>query len=362
VFFPTFGVATLCAFYLPACVFTDMYWRERVRHGRLRFCIGFAVVVAAALALTLWLGSGRERSMFELSPEALSADVGDPKGCGETGRPACTRVGVLAAADNVRAVSQSRIGLADLARACRSDPLVEIAPADAQRKRFCFASTPLREGAPLLTDKECCAAQRAFVEAVGAMYEAPQQRSATGLLHHQMLFGKLFFMLVLLVISALLAFRRTALDAYYAGHFPGIERGVLIGAAAMVIFPIMSHAFLQSAQLLYGAADEGYRSAAPYFTFAFGAWAVLLLLFFYRRRDKEIEALGRIGGMLAGAVAVLKYGIIIDVFVRVFGSGATGLTLAALVVGAVFAIVVLLVWAVDDVSRKRMGVARGRPF
>ena len=359
VFFPTFGVATLCAFYTPACVFTDMYWKY-VRHGRLRFGIGFAVLAAVSVSLAAWLGSGDERSMFEIAPAVLARDAGDPAGCGTTGRQACRRLGVLTAANNVREVSQRRIGLADLGRSCRGDPLLEPVIGTAQRKRFCFASTPLREGAPLLTDAECCSAQKGFVEAIGEMYADTGHRSLTGRVHHSVLAGKIFFMLVLLLISVLLAVRRKSLDSHYAALLPGIERGVLIGAVAMVIYPVMSHAFLQSAALLYGATSEvGYRATAPYFTFAFGAWAILLLLFFYRRRDKEIEALGRLGGMLAGAVAVFKYDLIIDVFVRGFGSGATAVTLIGLVVVAVFAIVALFVQSFDETFVRRIGRGSG---
>ena len=34
-FFPTFGILALCAFFFPACVFLDMYWRH-VTLGRAR--------------------------------------------------------------------------------------------------------------------------------------------------------------------------------------------------------------------------------------------------------------------------------------------------------------------------------------
>src|SRR5262249_14142493 len=43
VFFPTFGIVALLAFYTPACVFMDLYWRH-VPYGRLRFTLGFFVL------------------------------------------------------------------------------------------------------------------------------------------------------------------------------------------------------------------------------------------------------------------------------------------------------------------------------
>ncbi len=42
-FFPVLGIFTLAAFYIPACVFVDMYWRV-VRFGRARFFIGALVL------------------------------------------------------------------------------------------------------------------------------------------------------------------------------------------------------------------------------------------------------------------------------------------------------------------------------
>jgi uncharacterized membrane protein (DUF485 family) len=348
IFFPTFGIVTLFAFYVPACVFTDMYMRH-VKLGPARFAAGYAVVLVASWWIAGMLGSGRERSMFEVSPAVLLADKGEPAGCGPSST--CARLPVLAAAENVRAVSQARFGLTDLARTCRFDPLLEPAPETVQRKRFCFPSTPLREGAPLATDAECCAAQRAFVQSIRQMHAPPEQRSLTGRMHHWMLPGKIFFMLVLLVISVLLAVRWKALDTHYRGYMPGIERGVLVGAAAMVIYPVMSHAFLQSAGLLYGAASEaGYRTTAPLFTFAFGAWALLLLLFFYRRRDKEMQAIGRMAGVIGAGLAVLKYDLIIDVFVRVFGSGASYATLAALGAAAVAAVAVVFARTTEELD------------
>ncbi len=348
IFFPTFGVVTLCAFYLPACAFMDMYWQQ-VSYGRLRFSIGLVVVAGVSVWFATWLSSGRERSMFEIAPQVLIADKGAPAGCG--GARSCRRLPVLDAANNVRAVSQQRMGLSDLARSCSADPLVEQAPASLQRKRFCFSSTPLGAGAQLATDAECCRAQREFVDAVAAMTLPPEQRSLTGRVHHGVLAGKIFFMLVLLTISILLAVRRRALEKHYAAYLPGIERGILVGAAAMVIYPVMSHAFLQSAALLYGSAvDTGYRATAPFFTFAFGAWALLLVFFFYRRRDKDMQALGRLGSVAAGCVAVFKYELIIDVFVRFAGSGATPATLMALTVAAIFAVVALFVRTTEELG------------
>jgi len=346
VFFPIFGIVTLVGFYAPACGFLDMYWRH-VPLGRLRFVVGFLTVALLSFVIAQQMRAGPERSVFEVKPEVLAADKGEPAGCAD--QAICQRMPVLAAVKNVRRVSQSRIGLSDLARNCTPDPLKGAGTGSLEQPRYCFASTPLPAGEgqagklTLSTDAECCRAQKQLVSAVNAMHDDPARRSLTGLIHNWTLPFKVFFMLMLLTISFMLAFRRRSLEHHYAPYLDGIERGVLIGAAAMVIFPIMTHAFLQSAALLYGAGPiGGFRASAPLFSLAFGAWALLLLFYFYGRRDKEIQALARIGGVIGGAVAIVKYEQIIDFLVRLIGSGAGYVSLTVLTLIAVAAILVLV--------------------
>lgn len=345
-FFPTFGIVTLVAFYTPACVFLDLYWRH-VPFGRIRFSIGFIVLALLSWATAIEMRASPERSVWEIKPAVLAADPGDPTGCASrpnTPDGTCARMPILSAIQNVRAVSQRRIGLSDLERDCLPDPYVA-SPALTGRTRFCFASTPLSDPARLTGDAECCRAQKAMVAAVNQMHVPTENRSVTGFVHAWLLPFKVFFMLMLLVISVLLAVRRTSIERHYPHFLLGIERGVLVGAAAMIIYPIMSHAFLQSAALLYGTGGSGsglgYRVVAPFFSLAFGGWGLLLLFFFYRRRDKELQALGRMGGVIGGAFAVLKYDQIIDWSVRMFGSGASIYNVLFLAAAAVLALVIL---------------------
>lgn len=319
-FFPLFGVLGLVAFFTPSCVFLDMYWRH-VKYGRIRFIVGFVAVAGMSWLVANALVNSRERSIFEVKPDVLVRDQANLANCASPGGN-CPRLAALDALANVRAVSQSRIGLSDLAPNCDRDPLIA-SPLNPEVKRFCFASTPLSGATRLSLDHECCQAQRNLVSAVNAMAATFDERSLTGKVHAYSLALKVFFMLTLLVISMMLAFRRRSLEQHYAAYIYPIERGVLVGAVAMLFYPIMSHAFLQSAALLYGAGEgSSYRTPAPFISFAFGSWALLLLFFFYRRRDKEVEAIGRIGGVMASAIAVLKYDLIIDYFIRIAGSGA----------------------------------------
>jgi hypothetical protein len=347
-FFPIFGVLGLIAFFTPSCVFLDMYWRH-VKYGRVRFMVGLVVVAAISWFVAQALISSRERSIWEVRPEVLSRDRASLAGCAaQTG--SCSRLSALDALANVRSVSQSRIGLSDLAPNCDRDPLISN-PLNPEVKRFCFASTPLAGGARLSLDSECCRAQRNMVSAVNAMAGELDDRSLTAKVHIYTLPLKVFFLLTLLVISMMLAFRRRSLEQHYAPYIYPIERGVLIGAVAMLFYPVMSHAFLQSAALLYGAGEgSSYRTPAPFISFGFGAWALLLLFFFYRRRDKEVEAIGRMGGVIASAIAVLKYDLLIDYFVRVAGSGAGITNIVILGVLCLFALLALYYKPTSELS------------
>ena len=342
IFFPTFGLVALFAFYTPACVFTDMYMRH-VPAGSIRFVVGFAVLAAAAYFIAGEMNKSPERSIWEVTPATLIADKKDPKNCSAKNTSACVRLPILDAATNVRTVSQRRIGLSDLARTCKPDPLLGPSKGNTPQERFCLASTPLPTKGKkysLTTDSQCCKAQAAFKKAMTDLHKPVENRSMTGILHKALLPLKVFFLLVLLVISILLAIRWGSLERHYKDFLSGIERGVLIGAGAMVFYPVMSHAFLHSAGLLYGTGDgatTGFRDIAPFISFFFGAWGLLLLLFFYRLRDKQTENFVRVAGVIGSAVAIVKYELIIDFCVRLFGSGssdASFILLAIIIVGA----------------------------
>jgi hypothetical protein len=350
-FFPTFGIVTLLAFYTPACVLTDIYWNRRpgaIKAGVWCYFAGFFVISGLSVLIAANLQGAGERSIFEIEPDLLRLDKGFPENCAARGD--CQRLPILKAVENVRIVSQSRIGLSDLARNCRPDGLKDTVPAIAPAKRYCFASTSLpvnfNASADVLriTDAECCRSQRLFTDAVNELHRSPGGGSLTGTVHSWLLPFKVFFALVLVAISLLLAFRRLRMEKDYKDYLPAIERGVLIGAAAMIVYPIMSHAFLQSAALVYfgGGPTGGYRSVAPLFSFALGAWALILLFYFYRRQEESVQNLARMGGIIGSGIAVVKYDQIIDFSVRLFGSGASQINVAMLCLAAFAAAMLLL--------------------
>ncbi|MDX2288621.1 MAG: hypothetical protein NW217_07350 [Hyphomicrobiaceae bacterium] len=335
IFFPVFGLLALFAFYVPSSAFTDMYWRH-VPYGRLRFVVGFVVLAAASVLLSQALTSGKLRSIWEVKPDALAKDEGDPVGC-FAGKQSCARVPVLAALADVRARSQDRTGMAQFVRNCERDPLVETPPNDLAR-RYCFITRTLVDA------ETCCAAQKRFGEAISAMYEVPGNGSLTARVHNVLLPLKIFFLLVVMVIGLLLAARRHGLSEHYASRIPQIERGVLIGAFSMLFMPVMNLAFLQSSGLLYGTnVDSFYRALSWPLLVAFAAWALLLLFFFFRDTDKDVETVGRIAGVIASALAISNYNTIIDYFARYAGAGATVMTLTVLALIALSAFLAILI-------------------
>ncbi|MEO0619529.1 MAG: hypothetical protein AAFZ01_09635 [Pseudomonadota bacterium] len=336
VFYATFGLVALAAFYIPCCVFTDMYWAH-VRHGRLRFLLGFAVLIGITWVLTTALLAGNERVFWEIKPEVLRADRSETVACGTRGEKMCRRTSALEGLRDVREISQSRWGLAPFGRDCANDPLVEL-PESALAKRYCFPSRSMETAA------SCCQVQAAFARSMTRLHDEGVNRSRTGELLTLLLPFKVFFLLVLLVVGILLAVRRRGIDQHYGALAKHIETGVLTGAAVMLFWPVMNHAYLQSAAVLYGSqGDSLFRVLGPGFSLLFGGWALLLLFFFHRRYEKSLEAVGKIAGLLASAIAVLQYDNIVNYAVRIAGSGADEVTIGVLVAIGVLALVQLIV-------------------
>ncbi len=337
IFFPTLGIAALFAFYAPSAALADFYWRY-VRFGRLRFAIGCLILGGLSFAIATSLLASPKRSMWEIAPSVLASDPGE--GC--AGGDVCERLPILTALQGLREVSQSRWGLSEFIRTCDRDMFLEPA-AEQERKRFCFASTRLTASPLLQSDAECCRAQERLSAAVSANYAQPDQRSLTSKVHALTLPMKVFFLLVLLTISILLVLRHRGMEANYGASAGRIEFSVIVGTAAVLFFPFMSQAFVESVGALYGLTGRGtFSLITPLLSLAFGALTLLMVFFFYRRRDKDLEAVGKMGSAFAAVLAVLKYGIVTAVFTRLLGSGATVASIGVLVAVCLAAVVVLL--------------------
>ena len=331
-FFPVLGIFTLVAFYIPACVFVDMYWRV-VRFGRVRFILGALALAGISYQVADWLQDGTP-AIWQLTLAALQKDAGSPEICGpyqSRASGACTNCSVaqqqpqtvcrsrqplLKSLRDLREVSRNSIGLAPFARVCQHSPLFE-APPEQGALRYCFVSGTLTNA------ETCCAAQKDFNAALGELYAAPANRSILDLAHRLTLPVFVFFMLMLLTSGGLLVARRMAVDTYYADWVIRLERGVILGALAMLIWPLANHAFAASSAVLYGTeARSTYVALAPFFSALFGVWALMILFYFYRKAERDAEGAGKAFGVIASVLTVLNYSAIVSYAERFIGAGA----------------------------------------
>ena len=339
-FFPLFGMVALYAFFLPAAVFVDMCWRPAERpeneipHAKLRFTGGFVAAVGLSAAIGYGFSLGDEAALWQIKRDQLREGGKKGEVCALLDRDGkCVRVTFPTALENVRRVSQDRERLTDLKRNCGQDPLIEQLGGPKPR-RYCFVTAkysrdPAALKDQLLDDRACCRAMDRFETDARNIHKAEPNRSMLDRIQYATLGAKIFFLLVVLIISVLLAFRRGRIVSQYGHLAHRIDRGVLIGTAAMLFLPFMNHAYLLSTELLYGpnevlgggAGVSFYR--VPYaLSIAFGIWGFFIMLFFIRREDKEAERMSKIIGTVLSGVFVLKYETIIDYAVRLAGPGA----------------------------------------
>ena len=365
-FFPLFGTVALAAFFLPAAVFVEMYWRKpptaelAIPGGRPRFIFGFFVVAFMGWLTALGLEQGDEIGLWQIKADVLRKDGRIGRDCAERDTSGkCIRLRAPLALANVRLVSQQREQLTDLTRDCSPDPLIE-PTGTATLRRFCFVTAryspkPADLASKLLNDAQCCRALDRFEAHIRDTYAKGEDfRSWVDRVQPVTLPMNAFFLFVLLAISILLAARRRRIEAQYAEIAHRIDRGVIIGAVAMLFLPFMNHAYLLSSELIYGPNqpllnDQGvsFYRVPHVLSVAFAIWGFFILLFFVNREDKDAERASKIMGFVASGVFVLKYDLILNYAVRFAGPGAgtqSVFALATIACTLIIALVVLKMW------------------
>lgn len=305
-FFPVLGLLALFAFFVPSVIFTHLYWNH-LPYGRLRYSLGLVCVIAMAYGFDRYLDHS-PRALWEVSRTALAADPGVPAGCkGE----ACERAPITQVLQSLRDAAQVRVGLSKFARPCGEDKLLE--PREEMKaQRFCFPAQKNLDG------YACCRVQAEFTKAVDALEGNPATRSMAARFDRILMPMKIFFVVVVIAIGALLAAWRDKVDEFYGPYAPSIERGVIIGGFAMLVWPAMDYAYLSTANVLFGHEGSG-----PQFklSLVIAPWMLLLIFYFLRRLGQEGEMLGQISGVVAAGVAVLRYEELNDWASRVVGVG-----------------------------------------
>jgi len=181
------------------------------------------------------------------------------------------------------------------------------------------------------------------------MYAPPENRALTGHVHAWILPFIVFFLLVLFIIGVMLVIRRRSLDQFYGKYLNRLERGVLVGAFAMLFWPLSNHAYIQSSAVLFGGSSRSlFIQLAPAFSLLFGLWALMLLFFFLRRYKQDVETVGKIGGVIVSGIAFLRYEELVGYFEWLAGSGANALSLGFLGAILLTAFLQLVIWRSYD--------------
>lgn len=336
VFFPTFGIVVLAAFYLPSVIFTHMYWSEKaVKYGRLRFALGFVGVVGISLYVAHAIGSSNVRGVWEVGPAALASDRSETVPCtaADGHRGTCRRIPIMQTVEKIREHGRHRIGLVEFTRNCRPDPLLEL-PATWKERRYCFPS------GTFLDTPQCCAVQAAFAARVRQLATDPATRSRSAELDAYFLPIKVFFIVVMVVIAMLLAIWRDHIDKLYPERVRAIERGIIIGGVAMLLWPLMDYAYLQTSMVMFGRMQGAIQLR---WSLVIVPWAILLPFYFLRRLDRRREQIGQMASVIASAVALMRYQQINDWAVRAVGAGAEPWIFGA-IVGVSLVAFVALFW------------------
>jgi len=329
-FFPLLGILGLVAFYLPSVVFTHLYWTH-LPWGKVRFPLGIVAIAALSWGVFWWLDA-KPRQVWEVSPAALATDQGEAVQCTSDGQ-ICQRVPILDALANLRLEAQNRLGLWPFGRNCNVDPLLDL-PNDMQKQRWCFPAKAMLVGVA------CCQVQARFTEVIAGMQADASTRSLSGKLDAYFLPLKIFFVLIVILIGALLAVWRSKLDEHYQALVPSIERGVIVGAIAMVAWALMDYGYQEVADALFGRWSEGLPLRL---SLVVGPWTLLLLFYFLRHLGKYSAIIGQISGAVVAAVYVLRYESVNDWSVLLLGIGASTPSIAVLVALSV-AGVLWIVW------------------
>ena len=326
-FFPLFGVLSLAAFYLPSVVFTHLYWTH-LPYGRLRFLVGLAV--AAALSLWVaWSLNSTPRAVWEVAPHALGTDRGATVACRAPGAQ-CRRAPILEVVAQLRTEAHRRLGLTKFARNCNTDQLLD-PPEEMLKQRWCFPAQQLLDGFA------CCDVQQRLAAAITQLQADPASQSLSARADVVFMPAKIFFIVILVAIGGLLAVWRHKLDEHYGELVPELERRIIIGAIAMLLWPLMDYGYQQTANALFGSTGTQLR-----LSLVIAPWTLLLLFYFLRHLGAYSAIVGQISGVVVAAVYVLRYESLNDWAVRLLGIGMDAWTMAALIVLAGVGLLFLL--------------------
>ena len=322
IFFPIAGFLAMIAFWRPAVLLVDAGMRGQLRYGRSVLFASLIVCGLAAWGLASAFQASPSRSVFEISPAALTRDSG-VSAHGDT--VALQPVAEVLA--RMKILSGAEEGLGAYKAQCDPEWLQYSTAAD--EEKLCF---PAGES---LTVRACCTAKTAFRTHLNEM--AAESPSRVAHVHQFVMPLKIVFLLLLLGIGILLVQYRKGLERWHSGGFSEISFGIAAGGAVMLIWPLLNASYLETIALLTGSgSSSAYTVVAPLVALGFGGWTLLLVFFHLRSYPSQIEYAARIGGFIAAAIGVFRYEEITNYLSRTLGvgGGLVAIIVFAVAVGA----------------------------
>ncbi|MEZ5818436.1 MAG: hypothetical protein R3D44_15255 [Hyphomicrobiaceae bacterium] len=329
VFFPTLGILALVAFYLPAVIFTDLYFNGSSWFLKARFIFGTLLAIGASIWFADRLDQTPFRAAWEASPAALRADAARSQSCLD-GSKLCVQP-VLPTLVHLRETALDRNRLTPFARDCKRDEYTEANP-DNRNVRYCFPAHAM------LDADQCCKVGAAFANRLYRLWNDPATRSQAANLDRYLLPFKCFFIIVLVTIGLLLIAWKKTLRARYWRWQRQMELGLQIGAVAMLAWPVMDYAYQLTSDVLFGQ----YMKLPLRLSLVMVPW-VLLLTFHFKDRLKEDARFGQILGTIASAVAFFVRGQdISDWSAKIVGIGGEVLVFAIIAMSSYVGVIFLV--------------------
>lgn len=238
IFFPVAGLLALVAFWQPAVLVVDAMWRGQVKYGRLVLggsllaCCVLSVLIAASFA------NSNARSIYEISPKALSKDAGR-----KATDDVLPRAPIKDVLSRMKILSGVDKGLGEYQAQCDAEWLRYSTAAS--QEMLCF---PAGERLPV---RDCCTVKAEFRAHVNTL--ATKSPSATAAVHDLVMPVKVFFLLLLLGLGILLVQYRKGLERLHGTTPSGLSFGLALGGSVMLIWPLLNAAYLQTIALLTGS-------------------------------------------------------------------------------------------------------------
>jgi hypothetical protein len=178
-------------------------------------------------------------------------------------------------------------------------------------------------------------------EATFATWSNPDQRSDAGKLDRLLFLPlKTFFVLVLVLIGLFLIRWKSRLVEYYTPFLPAMERGLQIGALAMLPWLVMDYGNQQVSDILYGPTG-GFPIRL---SLVLIPWALLLAAYFADRIQIELVRLVQLASGVLSAIAFFNYRDFFDWSAKALGVGAPMMNFGILAAVSLTAFIYLCSW------------------